>query len=584
MALLIDDDLMPWWVAAGLDAHPGDVDVVVPEVPEWLFEAPLSVEEPRCDCGRACPPSAPLEEAPVRWAVPGLWGDEPVQVVPSVGELVGRLQQLTVLLADVDPSTLTPDRALGEAAALSEVQHAVRVLQLGRTEDVTDRELYEHLGFRSLAAWQRTTAPDAPASDRTLARRLADLPCLSRALDERRVSFTAAGQVGAAMSKVRTQLDCHDGLIDGLPGDEVVTAVATNVLDLVCADRFGLEHRADKDPEQAAFLVALEGAVAAIVSCGGSQAERVERSMVLLAEHLPARALSGALEELVLQLVPSRLEEREKSAQDKRAVSLKPNGDGTWDLQATLTPESGEQLHTILAAEARRDPANPLDTHTREQARAAGEDPQAWEERTQREYGEGFMPDAEQLVPRSRSKRLHDAFARLLTRYLEGGLGGVSGKVPVQITTTLSTRTIDGAPGAPPARGASGQPLARSLLRRWWCDAQITVLLMSRGWKPLGVVHSGRTITGTELRAVRVQFGNRCPGIDCCPGRPDPLIPLVPHHVKLYSVHGSTSTDETLLVCDRLHQDLHVGKRTVRLRDGRLIDENGYVTGTAQLT
>jgi hypothetical protein len=153
----------------------------------------------------------------------------------------------------------------------------------------------------------------------------------------------------------------------------------------------------------------------------------------------------------------------------------------------------------------------------------------------------------------------------------------VHGKVPVQLTATVSERTLTGAPGAPPARGASGRPLARSLLQRWWCDAHVTTLLMSRGWKPLGVVHSARTITGTELKAATVQFDNRCAGDGCCPGIPDPLIPLVPHHVRMHAIFGQTSLDETILACPTLHQDLHLRKKTIRLRDGRLLSEQGWV-------
>ena len=123
----------------------------------------------------------------------------------------------------------------------------------------------------------------------------------------------------------------------------------------------------------------------------------------------------------------------------------------------------------------------------------------------------------------------------------------------------------------------TGRPLARSLIRRWWCDGHVTTLLMSHGGTPLGVVHSARTITGTELKAARVQFANRCAGDGCCPGTPDPLIPLVPHHVIRHAVAGKTSLGENLLVCETLHHDLHTGKRTVRLRDGRLLNEHGFV-------
>ena len=103
---------------------------------------------------------------------------------------------------------------------------------------------------------------------------------------------------------------------------------------------------------------------------------------------------------------------------------------------------------------------------------------------------------------------------------------------------------------------------------------------MSDGWVPLGVMHSQRTITGIETKAVRVQFGNRCPGIGCCTGQPDPLTPLIPHHVEMFSVTGTTSLFATLPCCEHLHADIHLGKKVIRLRDGSFISEEGYLHTT----
>jgi hypothetical protein len=517
---------------------------------------------------------------PVRWAVPGVWDDEPVAdpVVRSVGELVAQASRVLELIAQVDPSSLPPGQALGEAEALSGLAHRIRHTLLARTEDVRSRRLYEHRGFRNLSGWQRTVWPDAPVKDASLARALPGLPSLACALHERRVPFTAAHKVKTALGKVRLVLDRPDAMIDGQPGEPVVEAVVCNVIDLVCKDRFGLTADPHEDPTQAAVLAELDTLAQAILTAGGSQRARVEAAMVLLATELHPDSLSHALSEIVDQLVPSALEQRDHDAHDKRALALSHNSDGTWHLEGTLTPEVGEQVFTVLAAEARRDPANPIDTKAREQARiaaadtaaetaagsegrdgwAAAQDRPEWKDRALREHGLGLDDATQQLVPRTRSKRLHDALGRLLTRYLEGGLGGTSGKVPVQATVTVSARTVEGAPGAPPARGASGQPLARSLIQRWWCNSHVTALLISHGWKPLGVLHHGRTITGTEMTAARVQYDNRCPGISCCPGQ--------------------TSLSTTLLPCPTLHQDIHLGGRPIRLRDGRLITEDGYLT------
>jgi hypothetical protein len=557
-------DVLPEWLALELS----DVDAAarpVPEVPDWLLEAPSVLAEPE----------------PVRWAVPGVWDDEQ----PTVGTLVRQVQDAVTALERVEPSTVPAARALAEAEALQDVQRRLRVLGLARDDDVRTRALYAAAGFGSHQAWRGTVAPDAPAGDPALARALPRSPDLHQAVLTGQVSLAGARTVSAALGRMRPYLDSRDGLIDGVDAEAVVTAVVGNVVDLVCRDRFGLQPDPAKAPAQAALLADLEAGVARIVASGGSQTARVEQALVLLAQHLHPSRLTVPLDELLLALVPSLLEEREKTAQQKRALSHKRNPDGTWDLRATLTPEAGEQLHTALAAEARRDPANPDDTHARARrraraAQAAGGD--AWADTEPAEPWEHnpdlLTSDGDQLVPRSPSVRLHDAFARLLTRYLSTGLGGRHGKVPVQVTVTVSERTLTGAPGAPPARGSTGQPLARSLLRRWWCDAHVTTLLLDRGYRPLGIVHSARTVTGTELTALRVQHDNRCAGLGCCPGQPDPLIPLVPHHVQRHADSGTTTLTDTVLACERLHQDLHLGKKTIRLRDGRLLNEAGWVT------
>ena len=386
------------------------------------------------------------------------------------------------------------------------------------------------------------------------------------------------------MATMRKHVDRPDGQIDGQPGEPVVAAVVDDTVDVIARDRCGLSP---DDPGDATVLADLEQRVAAIHQGGGSQADRLEQACVLRGIALSPVALPTALEDVVLAVVPSILEDREQAAQDKRALSLGRNDDGTWHLEATLTPGCAERVFALLGAEARRDPMNPLDTAARAHARAAaaegvGRDPWAdpdprpeWERQALRRRPE---PPDQQLVPqRSRSKRLHDAFDRGCERYLSAGLGGVHGKVPVQLTATLSTRLVDASPGAPPARGATGQALSRALLRSWWCDAHVTTLAMSRGWKPLGVVHSARTITATEAKAARAQFDNRCAGEGCCPGTPDPLIPLIPHHARDYATHRRTSLDETVLLCDTAHQDIHLGKKSIRLRNGRLLNENGYV-------
>ena len=90
------------------------------------------------------PAEASQAAEPVRWAVPGVWDEEPkpAPVVLSVGELVAQIDALVRQLADVDPASLPPGQALGEAEALARIAHSLRHSQLRRTRDVSARHRY----------------------------------------------------------------------------------------------------------------------------------------------------------------------------------------------------------------------------------------------------------------------------------------------------------------------------------------------------------------------------------------------------------------------------------------------------------
>jgi hypothetical protein len=563
--------------------HDEDTDMTVPsEVPAWLLEGPTLDEPFGCSCADC--DVAPAVAEPVRWAVPGVWRDEPaLTALPPVGAEVALVRNAVAALAALTPST-DGALALAEAQALQGAVQQLRVLLLPRVADVADRKLFSLAGFHGVAGWQRAVAPDAVAADRVLAGRLGDLPCLAAAVSAGRVSLAGAREVSGSLRQVRGSLDRPDGLVDGQDGEALVTAVVDNTITLGAEARGGLA-------EDSPALQGLCDQVALIHLAGGSQTGRVEAAFTLLAEHVTdVRRLRAALEQQVFAILPNLLEEQQAAAERKRGLALSRNDDGSWALEGRLTPECGELLHTALAAEARRDPANPVDTlarqHARDEAlRAEGKDPfvaagdlPAWEREAL--AGLDFRPDrdAVALVPRSRSRRVHDALARLLARYLGAGLGGVHDKVPVQITATVPAALLEGRPGALPGKAGTGGALARSLLRRWWTDAHVTTLILQRGWIPIGQAHTGRTLSRVERQALLTRWSNRCAGADCCSGQRDPLIDLVPHHVLRHAETGHTSLEESLPVCPRLHQDLHLGKKAVRLRDGRLVTEDGYLT------
>ena len=86
-------------------------------------------------------------------------------------------------------------------------------------------------------------------------------------------------------------------------------------------------------------------------------------------------------------------------------------------------------------------------------------------------------------------------------------------------------------PGSQRDRASSswpGRPPGGPLLRRWWCDARVTALVLAQPGTALRAVHLGRTLTGPERRAALTQTGNRCAGTGCCPVTPNPSIVFRP--------------------------------------------------------
>jgi hypothetical protein len=55
---------------------------------------------------------------------------------------------------------------------------------------------------------------------------------------------------------------------------------------------------------------------------------------------------------------------------------------------------------------------------------------------------------------------------------------------------------------------------------------------------------------------------------------------LRPHHVLRFADDGVTCLEDTVMICDTLQHDLHAAAQTVRLRDGRLLREQGWVDPT----
>ena len=475
---------------------------------------------------------------------------------------VTQLTELLAALTQVDPVELPEALALAEARELLAARARLDALLLRRLGDVDARQLHRLDGSPTTTSWVRAQDAGVEASAVTLARRLGRLPGLAEALSAGRISTGGAARIGAALTRLRPLVDRMDGLIDGQPGEEVVTAVVLDgVRSAVCQSLGSLD---DHDARLRELVAELSE-----VSCSPtSQLARLEAAFVLLAEHLPAGCLAGALAQLVDALLPNELEKRAARAAEDAQLTLRPNADGSgWLLRGELDLETGELAQAVLTAMAAADPDNPDDTAAAERLRASG-----WQ------FGdplpEGVDPTGRSWDrPRSRGRKLHDALKLALRALLDSGALGLRDKVAPHIGVTVSLSALHGEPGATPATGASGLSLPLSLIRRWWCDASVTRYVLGLGRRVVETSHTARTLKGHERRIKHLETGGQCQGAGCVRG---PGCRLVPHHPEAWARSGSTSLADTVLLCDSDHGAVHRG-RTITLKDGRRLDEHGWV-------
>jgi hypothetical protein len=207
------------------------------------------------------------------------------------------------------------------------------------------------------------------------------------------------------------------------------------------------------------------------------------------------------------------------------------------------------------------DPENVTDTALAAELRAEGVDP----------YDEATLGRPK---PRTMLQRRHDAIVAMMKDWLGSGIAGQRGKSLPNVFVRVGLDTLHGAPGALPAVGGSGQRLPVSLVRRWWCDSVVTRFVMGLGNKVIEMSHTTRTLKQHERKAKVMETGGRCQAAGCTA---PPGTPLIPHHPNPWVKCGTTSFYDTVMVCDRSHDDIHVGGLTIRLRDGRLLGPNGWV-------
>lgn len=490
-------------------------------------------------------------------------------VLPPMSDDVAALLSAVSGQAAVPATGLPGGQALADLAGLLQAADLLHRVVLARVADADVRGLAGIEGDRSIGTWLSRQDAEVPSGTLRSARRLTRHPCVGQAVQDRKLSVAHADVISEALGRLRPHLDRPDGLVDGQPGEETVRAVIVDgVLSLATEALGGVD---DSDPR----VLALHAELSELAFAPLSQAARLEAAAVLLAGALPpgtpASVLRDAMDVLTGALLPNLLEQQARDAERDGQLSLEPHADGRpgGRLSADLDPECYELLHTVLTAAAETDPDNPRDTEAWRQAREAG-------------WDVGYPLPTELTSPcvavRSRGQRAHDALRLALRRLLDSAALGSRAKAAPHVAAIVGLGTLNGDPGALPARGGSGQILPLSLVKQWWADAYVTRYVLGLGHRVVESSHTERTLKAHERRIKIVETGGQCQGAGCVrgPGGPVPGSRLVPHHPDAFCRTGTTSVGNSPLFCEHTHAELHRGA-TITLKDGRRLNADGWL-------
>lgn len=452
-------------------------------------------------------------------------------------------------LASLSPAELAPALGLEVAAALLTAQDRVQALALRHVADVHTRDLHLLDAAPSTGTWVEEQHTSMPRSHVALAGKLERIPQVAARIAAGGISVDGGMLIGRALERLRPHVDRPDGSIDGQPAGQALPGVIVGGVCQLAGEAYG--GLAEADPR----VITLHTQLTQIATAPLTELARLESAFLLLARHVPARLLRRALAVLVDALLPNQLAERSHDAHARRSLELirDPETSG-WLLRGVLDDECGERLQTALTAAMSTDPENLADT-------------------ADRQIGDQTTPRR-----RSRTQRRHDALNLLLGKILDSRVLGSRGKVPVQIAVTTSLAALHNQPGALPARTGSGATVPAALVRRWLCDSAVTRFVLSLGNKVIESSHTERTATPHERRIKHLETGGICQGAGCSRGSPTGDS-LVPHHATPYAICKQTSLEDTVLLCPMSHDDVHVGGKTIRLKDGRYLNATGWVDG-----
>jgi len=518
-------------------------------------------------------------------------GDGPVQGAPvgvvSLDGLcpVDLLGVVVCRLTAEDPVELAGPVALARTADMLIARERLQSAILTAVRDVDRRELFTLAAAGSTRGWLRTQL-GGDSGQLMLARRLADRPQIAEALAGGSICGRAAGQLCTALEQIPDQVP-----------EPAITAVLTDGISSLLSPHTGLLalDSVPITPAAAAVRADLATVTAQCLAATGlPPADRLEPALLLLARHLPPGGIGGALELLLNALQPDRID---TPTDADYFLQLTPMLDGDWDLRGHLDPETG----TLLAREIeRRDKptaatqedvvldalaasASHHEQTTADPDASAGADDDAdhWDDELG-PSGFGHIPRTPDphasTAPRTlpAGQRRHDALGQLLHDLTDPGNDtrpGSGRPPPVALTITATLDALEGRLGALPGtldtpRGPTS--LTARTLQRLGCYSELTTVLLDAHHQPVGASGTHRSATTKERRALRARWGPQCAITGCTSTQ------TVPHHVRPWWLTHQTTLRDLIPLCTHDHHELHEHHRTLRLKDGRHIDQLGW--------
>jgi hypothetical protein len=307
-----------------------------------------------------------------------------------------------------------------------------------------------------------------------------------------------------------------------------------------------------------------------VAAVAASPAERLEAAYVLIGQAVAPAALVSQLQLIADALVPEQLLDAEQTCHDGRSLVLtKKRLEPGWRLRGELTDEVGAALQAELdaraAVRARREAA------LRKATRDGQSDPDLFGT-----VGPGPVQDqTAQAGPApwlGADQLAHDLLGELLDHLTGDREPGLPAPTPFTVIADLAT--VEGRSGALPGTlllPTGPVPLSTEALRRHGCHSRLTAVLLDAARHPVGASGTHRHATDKERRALHALWGLYCAVLGCASTE------TVPHHVPPWFKTGHTKLGDLVPLCKGNHHDVHDGHRTLLLRDGRRIDENGWV-------